>query len=544
MTQKTAPSYERKVLHSNGAFEIIQCTWNKDSQSTLHDHYWTLGLILIQEGQFENTTDFGYCKESKVYNSQQIIQTPLGAKHQLRCLSELGKTFHVYTPKDNSDNKSNNFKNLKIEDVFKNLDLQLKPEGLHWDELTQVLNQVRDESLPANSTYFMNQLFSGVFASTLKANEIASQSRTTLATFEASPIFTAIEVQTIEKLSALIGWNSENQEGVAVPGGSAANFMALHCARHKYLPDFKRTGMSGKRFAVFASEEAHYSMQKACVSLGFGYETLVTVATDNEGRMSSTALQEAIKNQVELGVRPLMVCATAGTTVLGAFDPIADIAAVCKKSRLWLHVDGAWGGPALFAKKYRSLVDGIEKADSVSFDAHKLFGSSLTSSFFLNRHKGLLQSANDVNGGDYIFHADDQSYDRGRLSWQCGRGPDALSLWTLWKSAGTEQLGDYVDRLIDLQKEASHWVREQDRLELIHEPSFLNICVRVQPPRPDIEKTNWAQKIRTSLKDQNIAMVNFSSNKEGDFLRLIIAHPFIQLDDIKNILNASLNVHA
>jgi sulfinoalanine decarboxylase len=238
---------------------------------------------------------------------------------------------------------------------------------------------------------------------------------------------------------------------------------------------------------------------------------------------------------------PILVAATSGTTVLGAFDEIEPVSSVCKNQGVWLHVDGAWGGPALFSKKLRPLVRGIELADSVAFDAHKLFGANLTSSFFLTRHNKILHEANDVTGGDYLFHSDGLNLDLGKLSWQCGRKADAMSFWTIWKSVGTDGLGDFVDRLLEIREETLNWIRTQSRLELVSVPDYLNICVRVIPPHGK-EDPDWAKFVRERLKEKDQAMVNYSENQEGSFLRLILAHPYLKFEHVRQVLEWALEV--
>jgi glutamate decarboxylase/sulfinoalanine decarboxylase len=230
--------------------------------------------------------------------------------------------------------------------------------------------------------------------------------------------------------------------------------------------------------------------------------------------------------------------------VLGAFDPVAELAPICRKHNVWLHVDGAWGGPALFSKRLEKFTAGFEQADSVTFDAHKLFGASLTCSFFLTRHNEILLKANDVSGADYLFHADDASLDRGRLSWQCGRGADAVSFWAIWKSLGSKGLGEFVDRLLNIRDETVAWVKTQDRLELIAEPDYLNICVRVAPPlhAPSASRADWSKQVREQLKNNDQAMVNFSANVDGTFLRLILANPYLQFEHVRQLLTWALEV--
>ncbi len=412
------------------------------------------------------------------------------------------------------------------------------------DELRSALKAIGDHSISTDSPFFMNQLFAGVLPQMLMAEELIAKTRTTLATFEASPVFTQIEKEIIDALGARIGWKKELRDGVCVPGGSLANFMAVHCARQKRFPKLKITGPQGERLKIFVSDEAHYSMQKACVALGLGTDALISVPTDAAGRMRADQLETLIQGAEVEGYVPLLVCATAGTTVLGAFDSIPEIAESCQKHGVWLHIDAAWGGPALFSRRIRDLVKGIELADSVTFDAHKFYGANLACSFFLTRHKGLPLEANDVSGGEYLFHADDEAIDHGKASWMCGRRADAVGFWAIWKSWGTEGMGQAVDRLLSVCDESLEWIRTQPRLELIQEPQFLNLCVRVKPPSADLDSVTWSQKVREELKRRGQAFVNYSSNEKGTFLRLILAHPELKTAHVRQILEWALAVES
>jgi glutamate/tyrosine decarboxylase-like PLP-dependent enzyme len=528
-------SYKRTTLYQSEFFEVVSIEWTDRSFSPLHTHGWSECSVLIEEGVFEDSMELGFKKEIRILEVGQGFNTPVGAHHEFRCLSPKGKTLHVYTPKISDRSLADHFNSDFSEFLKKDLSLT---EPTRLDSLQKILSAVRDQSISTRSPYFMNQLFSGTSPQMLLAEELIAQTKTTLATFEASPILSTIEAEVIEALGEKIGWPSGSRDGVSVPGGSAANFMALHCARQKKFPEFKKTGMSGQKFKVFVSEDAHYSFQKAVVALGFGSDSLVSVPVDQAGRMKVSELTRLLRKSDAV---PLLVCATAGTTVRGAFDPIEELAAFCEQKDIWLHVDAAWGGPALFSKKMGSSMLGIDLADSVTFDAHKLFGASLTSSFILTRHSGLLLEANDVSGGDYLFHSDSKVFDRGKASWQCGRKADALSFWTIWKSAGTEGLGQFVDDLISVRNETLDWISKESRLELVSMPEYLNVCVRVKSPAGESAK-DWSQKVREELKTKNLAMVNYSTDGNGTFLRLILAHPHLEFKHVRQILEWALEV--
>lgn len=534
-------SYTRTVLYGCEAFEVVACEWNKQSVSALHNHGWSQCVVLVQEGCFENHAEFGLKTEVKLIEPGQVIVTPIGVEHEIRCMTEVGKTLHVYLPRITALDSQGHFSSPTLAELRERIDVELKTESATWGQVDQALNRISENAVSTHSPFFMNQLFSGIFPESMAAETVASRLRTTMATFEASPTFTAIELEIVEKLGELIGWPSGARDGIGVPGGSAANFMAVHCARQKRVPEFRKRGSQGERFKIYSSSAAHYSLQKACLATGLGTDALTQVSVDARGRMNPEELSRLIELDINRGHIPLMVCATAGTTVLGAFDPIDSLADICERFAVWLHVDGAWGGPALFAEKARGLVKGIERADSMTFDAHKLFGASLTTSFFLTKQQGILLAANDVAGGEYIFHSNEVVQDRGRMSWQCGRGPDALSFWTVWKNNGTAGLGKFVEHLFDIRNECVEWIKSVPRLKLIAEPEYLNICVRIEAPTGSTD-ANWSMKVREELKSQNIAFVNFSSDENGSFLRLILANPKISTSHVKSILLAALKV--
>lgn len=546
MTNLNDSRYTRKTLHICDSFEIVSCEWIKNSVSADHGHGWSQCYVLIQEGVFENTAQLGHHTEVTLKEPGQVITTPVGSRHAVKCISEGGgKTLHVYVPSMNDSANKTQVAPQTSSALKQTLDLALRNQPMNWDVLTGELQRIQSSSVSTHSPYFMNQLFSGVNPEMLLAENFIAQTKSTMATYEASPVFTLIEQEVVQNLGELAGWPKNKIEGVAVPGGSAANFMALHCARQRKFLNYKTEGLpAGTRVQIFVSEEAHYSFQKACAVLGFGTSSLVAVKADSMGRMSATDLSLKIQKCLDKKAVPLMVCATAGTTVLGAFDPIDQIAAVCKPFDIWLHVDGAWGGPVLFSKQHRSLLNGIEKADSLTFDAHKLLGANLTCSFFVTNDPKILLASNDVSGGDYLFHENSDVIDRGRMSWQCGRSADAMSFWTIWKSAGTENLGSFVDRLMRVQKEAVIWIQQQPRLKLVSDPSFLNICVQILPPAGNSsDPKTWSRVVRDRLREKNQAMINYSSNKEGLlFLRLILAHSQTDLHLIQQMLTWALEV--
>ena len=532
------PTYQRTILFQSDYFEVVRCEWKKGDCSPMHGHEWSQCYALVEKGVFENTTNFGSRLELSLREEGQTILTPVGAEHEIRCVSDHGKTLHVYVPKIAPIDKRNP-KAFALKANLSDL-VKLEKEGLKWEGLLTIVKAVESSSITTKSPFFMNQLFSGIHPESLLASEIVARTRTTLATQEASPLFSQIEKEVANELGFLFGWPKTKADGICVPGGSAGNFMALHCARNRKFPTAKTEGTGSRSLRVFVSEEAHYSFKKGAMALGLGTNSLVAVKADKNGKMIPENLEEKIQECLSAGAFPLLVSATAGTTVLGAFDPMEAIGKICRKHNIWFHIDAAWGGPVIFSQ--HKLMQGSELADSITFDAHKLLGSGLTCSFFLTNDLPNLLASNDVSGGDYLFH-ESEELDRGRLSWQCGRGADAFSFWTFWKSYGTEGIGKFVDQLMELRKETVKWIKQNPRLKLLGEPEYLNICVEILPLPSANDDKDWSVKVRNQLIASNEAMVNFSRDKEGrSFLRLILANPHLRLSHLQDILGKALEV--
>lgn len=537
-----SPSYRREIFHKSETLEVITCFWEQGSQSREHSHGGSSCIVLVQEGVFENEMKSGYVTDKTTVSAGGVIATPIGTLHQLRCVSETGKTLHFYSPGIPSDEEMSTriFRAPALDSLRNQSSLGLQDQGIKFSELEQILRFVERQSISTASPFFMNQLFSGVLAESILAENFISRKKTTLATYEASPAFTAIELEVISKIGATIGWTKS--EGVSVPGGSSANFMALHLARHARFPQIKAEGMGNLKFAIFVSDQAHYSYRKGAAVLGLGVSSVVSVKTNSEGRMLALDLVDQIERAEAEGRIPLMVGATSGTTVLGAFDPLEEIGEVCASQGLWFHVDAAWGGPVLFSSELKHLMKGVHLADSLTFDGHKLFGASLTSSFFLTSRPGLLKASNDVSGTEYLFHQE-ETIDLGRLSWQCGKSADAVSFWAIWKRYGTQGLAEFVDRQVSVRNEVISYIRTQPRLRLAHTPSFLNLCVYVDFSTEGDQDSSLCMRLRQELIDRNIAMINYSVDQQGhSFLRLIFANPELTSRHVIEMLESALNI--
>lgn len=250
---------------------------------------------------------------------------------------------------------------------------------------------------------------------------------------------TDIERQAIAWLGEFLGYR--NAQGFFTSGGTVSNLTALAAAREQALPDSRRTGLGTNTLALYCSAEAHYSVRRAAEVLGIGGNNVRSIEIDSQRRMNPLALAQAIAHDREAGVIPMAVVATAGTTLTGAVDSIDQIAEVC--GDVWLHVDGAYGLPAAGTQTAGPLFAGLDRADSMSVDAHKWLFVPKACSALLVKNPALLAHAFSHNEA-YIphEHGDTNAVD---ITLEYSRPLRALKLWLAFKVHGAQSIRDALE---------------------------------------------------------------------------------------------------
>ena len=405
------------------------------------------------------------------------------------------------------------------------LDLELGEEG---QPVAAVLAQV-DRALQAtpssSSLRFLNQLFGGRVPIATAAEMLTTLPNTSMYTFKAAGAQILIENEVLRKMRECAGF--PEGEGCFTPGGSMANLVAMLLARSHAVPEFRDRGASPERLIVYTSAEGHYSVPKAAGILGLGRANVRTIPVDGKGRMDVAALALRIAEDRSHGCRPLMINATAGTTVRGAFDPIREISGLAREQRLWLHVDGALGGSLLLSRAHRQLLDGLELADSLAWNPHKLMGVPLQSSVLLVARRGTLARNLDETA-DYLFQADEEALNPGHRSIQCGRRNDAFKLWAAWKHLGDQGWDARVDRQMALAAEAARLIQADPELKLLEQPSSINVCFEVLG-RSSVEICN-------RLDREGIMKIGYGEVQGRRAIRLVCVNPELDSAALENIL--------
>ena len=303
-----------------------------------------------------------------------------------------------------------------------------------------------------------------------------------------------------------------------------SNYMALVMGRDAKDQDCRSKGMT-KPLIIYTSVESHYSNAKNASFAGIGRDNIRFIDADDEGKMIPEQLEAQIVEDILNGGIPTYVNATAGTTVLGAFDPIDKIADITEKYNLWLHVDGAYCGSVLFSKKYKHHLKGVERSNSFSYNAHKMLGTPLTCSIILVRDKQHLHNSFN-NDASYLYQTDGDDFNLGKTSFQCGRRNDALKFWTLWKSVGSKGLEQIIDQQFDLANVALDYIRNNPDYTLYSFDNSIGVCFNYKNVDP--------KALCTALYEQKETVVGFGSFKKDTFVRFVTINATNSPKDILN----------
>lgn len=404
------------------------------------------------------------------------------------------------------------------------------------EQMTTLFGKIQENSVDTCHPFFFNQLFGTLDPVALASEIIALSVNTSPYTYETAPVFTLMEKEVLDKLARLVfdGFQNDSRigntlndeskyDGLMLPGGSLSNLTALHLARHYWRLNDQASNVTLERdekkeeetvfhqstILAFVSDEAHYSFKKSAAVTGIGIENVVLVPTLKSGQMDVEKLEMLlIRAENENSNTQFFVGATCGSTVRGSFDDVSAIVSVCReyenhrsnhyakpygaveRRKIWIHVDGAWGGPAIFSSRsdLQNLMKGVELADSFTLNPHKLLGAPQQTTAFVCRHKGILKAANSC-GAKYLFDSRKHGaeFDTGDSSFMCGRRTDSIKLWAIWKYYGVKGIARKIETKVDALQTFSRAIQANKSFMLACTPWAFNVNFFYLPPR--IQKT-------------------------------------------------------
>ncbi len=359
-----------------------------------------------------------------------------------------------------------------------------------------------------------------------------------MAIYEMGPPAAAIELFMVNWLLERVGWQPQPLDAAADPGshaggvlthgGSLANLTALIAARSRIAPEVWSEG-NPPDLGLLASSQNHYSIARAAGILGLGARAVESLAVDARGRIVPDRLPVALGRLRDAGRRPMALVANAGSTALGLYDPLEEIAAFCREEGIWLHVDGAHGASALLSPKLRPLLRGIEQADSLIWDAHKMLRTPpLCAAVLLRDHRWLDQAFQQE--ASYLFHDKRQpGVDLIQRTVECTKAALGLKLYLVVAAMGEQGLAGFVERQTALARDAWAFFEGHPDFSCPVRPESNILCFAWR---------DWDER-HLALRDRLIGQGDFhlsTAQINGRWhLRAVFMNPLTTLADVERL---------
>lgn len=418
--------------------------------------------------------------------------------------------------------------------------------------LQEVLDRTRHLVLESNISVYhphcLAHLHCPTFISSLAAEMIISAFNQSMDSWDQAPVATMIEQAVCDQLCSFYGLGAD-ADATFTSGGTMSNFMALLLARDRYSKqqlnwDIQQQGLppEASKFRILCGEDAHFSVMQSASILGLGKAAVVKIESGRHEK--AQGVENAIRELLAEGLLPIAYVTTAGTTDFGAIGDLAELAACVQKYQMWIHVDAAYGGALMFSEKHKHKLSGIEKADSITIDFHKLFYQPISCGVFIIKNKADF---------DYIrLHADylnpESNQDHGILdlvykSIQTTRRFDALKPFIAMQHVGLQKFGQMIDHTITLAEQVSDHIEQDPDFELAYRTPVNAVVFRYLPK--DVEDEDVINKINNQIKLDLLlsgkAIIGQTSINGRAFLKFTLLNPMTTLEDVLDLLDQIKN---
>jgi len=415
------------------------------------------------------------------------------------------------------------------------------------EELGQRLQQVIAHSVAVSHPHTIAHLHCPPLISALAAEVVISGLNQSMDSFDQAPAATVLEEQMLAWLGREAGFGPA-ASGIFTSGGTQSNYMGLllareNCVQARWNWPVQTRGLPAEArcLRILCSDVAHFTVEKSAAQLGLGTDSVIRVATDSEFRMKPEALRSALEELHRQDLVAMAVVGTAGTTDFGSIDPLPELASLAHTAGAWFHVDAAYGSALLFSPSRRKLLTGIELADSVSMDFHKLFWQPISCAAFLLRDASHFRSI-ELHA-DYLnpeLHEELGIPNLVTRSMATTRRFDALKLWVSFQCLGRERLGEMIDATIELASHAADFIRKNPQFELIHTPTLSCVVFRYQPDDPTIDANSFNATLRQRLFERGLAVIGHTIVRGQQCLKLTCMNPSVSKEEIEALLRRVL----
>ncbi|MGD8749406.1 MAG: aminotransferase class I/II-fold pyridoxal phosphate-dependent enzyme [Balneolaceae bacterium] len=425
------------------------------------------------------------------------------------------------------------FKQFEPDTLFRKWDTALNnPQG----NFKAWVQNVIDDSIHIHHPGYMGHQVSPSLPDAVLAEFLGAMLNNGVGVYEMGSPTVAMERAVIKKLATQIGFG-ETADGFLTSGGTLGNLTALLGMRQVMAEnDTWNEGDGEKQFGIMVSAEAHYSISRAVKIMGWGERGIIKIPTDEKLRLDAGTLEKYYSEAQKKGIDVLGIIGNACSTATGSFDPLNEIANFCESHNLWFHIDAAHGGGAIFSMKYKYLLDGINRADSVIVDFHKMLmcPALVTGLVFKNgrdSYKSFAQKAS------YLWEKEDPEwFNLGKRTFECTKDMMALKVYAILREYGTDLFGELIDYLFDLGRTFGQMIRERPHFELLIEPSCNILCFRFVPDTANAPN-ELNQYIREQLLEDGTYFIVQTNYNGKLYLRTTLMNPFTRPNHLGKLLD-------
>jgi len=444
---------------------------------------------------------------------------------------------------DSREKKQPAIRQHDIETIISNLQLDhlIKQGGLELKRLQSFIKDYLKETTRLHHPGYLAHQVAASHPTGAIGSLIDGATNNAMAIYEMGPAAASIEYFMINWMMQKVGWEtvsyqhqldpeSDHAGGVLTHGGSLANLTALLAARSARLPDFWEKGNPGN-VVVLVPEQSHYSIKRSIGILGLGTNCCIAMPADEDGRADPERIAPLLVELKQQGKIIMALVANACGTAAGLYDPLEKIADLCEQHDIWLHIDAAHGGGALVSDNQRHLIAGIERAQSIVWDAHKmLMTPTLCAAVLVNDHRHL--DAAFETDASYLLHEKEQpGIDYLSRTIECTKAGLGLKFFMTIAAIGEKGLAEHIEHLVGMSQQAAKVIAATDGFTVAIQPETNILCFRYG------DDDDLQMKIRVKLLQKGDFYISTTLYKGLRWLRLVFMNNATTIEDIKQLLS-------
>ncbi|MET6991969.1 pyridoxal phosphate-dependent decarboxylase family protein [Sediminicola arcticus] len=402
----------------------------------------------------------------------------------------------------------------------------------------QLFPEVLNHTIHIHHPKYMGHQVAPTLPITALSGMVASVLNNGMAVYEMGMAPTAMERIITDFICKKIGYDS-NSNGFLTSGGTLANLTALLAARKAKLSHNVWNDGNNERLGIIVSEEAHYCVDRAARIMGLGEEGIIKIPATKDFALDTKQLESYYQKAEENGIKVFAIIGSAPSTSTGIFDDLETIANFSHKHNLWFHVDGAHGGASIFSKTYKYLVKGIDMADSVVIDGHKMMMMPALTTALLFKD-GTNSHATFIQKADYLLEqsAEEDWYNLAKRTFECTKTMMSLHWFTLLKIYGAGIFDDYVNTLYDLGHQFAAIIKKDKSFDIAVEPMSNIVCFRYVNKALDNQTLNSInEKVRQALLEDGEFYIVQTKLRGIHYLRTTLMNPFTNEKHLVALLN-------